>query len=65
MNVFDITKKCYKLACMDGVKTWAIVPSQYSFKTWWKVVKKELSDIKYNNIISIILYLYFIIKLKF
>jgi hypothetical protein len=21
MNVFDITKKCYKLACVDGVKT--------------------------------------------
>jgi hypothetical protein len=21
MNAFDITKKCYKLACMDGVKT--------------------------------------------
>jgi hypothetical protein len=21
MNVFDITKKCYKLACMDGIKT--------------------------------------------
>jgi hypothetical protein len=21
MNVFDTTKKCYKLACMDGVKT--------------------------------------------
>jgi hypothetical protein len=20
MNVFDITKKCYKLACMDGIK---------------------------------------------
>jgi hypothetical protein len=44
------------LAYMDGVKTWAIVPSQYSIKTWWKVVWKELSDIKYNNIISIILY---------
>jgi hypothetical protein len=56
MNDFDITKKCYKLACMDGVKTWAIVPSQYSEKTWWKVVKKELSDIKYNNIIPINLY---------
>jgi hypothetical protein len=21
MNVFDITKKCYKLACMDDIKT--------------------------------------------
>jgi hypothetical protein len=20
MNVFDVTEKCYKLACMDGVK---------------------------------------------
>jgi hypothetical protein len=38
INAFDITKKCYKLACMDGVKTWAIVPFQYSVKTWWKVV---------------------------
>jgi hypothetical protein len=48
MNVFDTTKKCYKLACMDGVKTWPLcqvyilsrldVPSLYSFKTWWKVV---------------------------
>jgi hypothetical protein len=56
MNFFDITKKYYKLACMDGViLTWAIVPSQYCFKTWWKVVQKELSDIKYNNIISTIL----------
>jgi hypothetical protein len=54
MNIFDTTKKCYKLAYMDGVETWAIMPSQYSFKTQWKVVKKELSDIKYNNIISII-----------
>jgi hypothetical protein len=26
MNVFDTTKKCYKLACMDGVKT--------SSRTW-------------------------------
>jgi hypothetical protein len=56
MNVFYIKKKCYKLACVDDVKTWAIVPSQYSKKTWWKVVQKELGDIKYNNIISIILY---------
>jgi hypothetical protein len=24
MNVFDITKKYYKLACMDGVKTWPL-----------------------------------------
>jgi hypothetical membrane protein len=56
MNVFYITKKCYKLACVDSIKTWAIVLSQYSIKTWWKVVKKELSDIKYNNIISINLY---------
>jgi hypothetical protein len=58
MNVFDTTKKCYKLACMDGVNwhVWTFVPSQYPFKTWWKVVYKELSDIKYNNIISINLY---------
>jgi hypothetical protein len=54
MNVFEITKKSYKLACVDGAKTWAIVLSQYSEKTWWKVVYKELSNIKYNNIISII-----------
>jgi hypothetical protein len=33
MNFFDITKKCYKLACMDSVKTWAIVPNQYFVKT--------------------------------
>ena len=38
INVFDITKKCNKLACMDGLKTWAIVPIQYSIKTWWQVV---------------------------
>jgi hypothetical protein len=24
INVFDITKKCYKLACIDNVKTCAI-----------------------------------------
>jgi hypothetical protein len=24
MNVFDTTKKCYKLACMDGVETWLL-----------------------------------------
>ena len=32
MNVFDITKKCNKLACMDNVKTCAIIPFQYSIK---------------------------------
>jgi hypothetical protein len=25
MNIFDITKKCYKLACIDKMKTCAIV----------------------------------------
>jgi hypothetical protein len=24
MNVFYTTKKCCKLACMDGVKTWPL-----------------------------------------
>jgi hypothetical protein len=60
--VLDTTKKCYKLACMDSVKT-TFLPSQYSFKTWWKVVYKEQSDIKYNNLISIILYYDFIINI--
>jgi hypothetical protein len=33
MNVFHIIKKCYKLACIDYVKTCAIAPFQYSIKT--------------------------------
>jgi hypothetical protein len=33
MNTFDITKKCYKLECIDNMKTCAIVPFQYSVKT--------------------------------
>jgi hypothetical protein len=32
MNFFDITKKYYKLACMNYVKTCAIVPFQHSVK---------------------------------
>jgi hypothetical protein len=35
-NVFDTTKKCYKLACMDGVKTWPLcqvnIPSRLDEK---------------------------------
>jgi hypothetical protein len=33
VNVFDITKKYSKLTCMDDMKTYAIVPFQYSTKT--------------------------------
>jgi hypothetical protein len=33
MNIFDITKKCYKLECIGNMKTCAIVPFQYSVKT--------------------------------
>jgi hypothetical protein len=36
MNVFDTTKKYYKLACMDGVKTWPLcqvnIPSRLDEK---------------------------------
>jgi hypothetical protein len=36
MNVFGTTKKCYKLACMDGVKTWPLcqvnIPSRLDEK---------------------------------
>jgi hypothetical protein len=36
MNVFYITKNCYKLACIDGVKTWPLsqvnIPSRLDEK---------------------------------
>jgi hypothetical protein len=36
MNVFDTTKKCYKWAYMDGVKTWPLcqvnIPSRLDEK---------------------------------
>jgi hypothetical protein len=36
MNFFDTTKKCYKLACMDSVKTWPLcqvnIPSRLNEK---------------------------------
>jgi hypothetical protein len=32
MNIFDITKKCYKLSYTDNMKTCAIFPLQYSVK---------------------------------
>jgi hypothetical protein len=35
-NVFGTTKKCYKLACMDGIKTWPLclinIPSRLDEK---------------------------------
>jgi hypothetical protein len=40
INVFDTTKKCYKLACMDGVKTWSLcqvnIPSRLDEKEFTK-----------------------------
>jgi hypothetical protein len=55
MNVFDTTKKCYKLECMDS-KRLDLCAKSIFLQDLMKSSLKRQSDIKYNNIISIILY---------